>query len=284
MRAHLRNYELPYSDIQSRAAILLPILQKRDGERLETLLWEDGNFWRAAFAKQDLDNILTPLLLPLGGVAEQSALSAEDALRGDANAFSSLSQIYGTPHILLAHAIYEEGPLIHLRLSWRHVGFTPKERDSTISFFITPEPDFSGQKGLPFMEQAVQTVLRIVSEGWKRRAQIDATSTEQEHLLEARFRTLEEWRQIIEGLQKIAVLESHRVRSVGRRKAQIEVRFRGTTETFALALAQEDIRLSLRVEDAAHLAPSPRRRSSSRRQEGDLGPARWVMTLARPAI
>ncbi len=264
VREILRGAEIPYSEIQARPALLLPLYQTKDS----IFLWEESNLWRSAFAAQDLDNIPVPFLLPVGDVSDIRAVSPESVRRADASILLPFAENYEARHILIAQAIaQEDSRALRVALLYLRPDGNPGER---VSFFLADD------EGTPdLLARAVQTALRITSDGWKRRALIahDAPRTRR---LQAQYESMEEWQRILTRLKTVPLLENHVVRLIGRRSALIDIRFRGAPETFALALAQKEIRLVVGDEKSED---SEEDGGEKEQENPDADP--WTMTLEK---
>ena len=252
IRALLRSARIPYSSIQARRALLIPLYETQDGD----FLWQEDNPWRSAFAARDLDNIPTPLLMPVGDVADSRAISPEAVRSVNANLLLLFAQKYRAQHMLIARARALSDPnALKVMLTYLR---RDASRSRTISFLIAEEEDPES-----LMPRAVEMILRLTADGWKRRALI-THGAPQAHRLRARYESLEEWRRILKEVRSLPLLEDHTVRLIGRDSALIDIRFRGAPETLALALAQKEIRLALPQSAADEARDDP-----------------WTMTLDR---
>ncbi|MEO1151526.1 MAG: DUF2066 domain-containing protein [Pseudomonadota bacterium] len=99
-RSLLINAGLPYSETQTRIALVLPVLQTDRG----LYLWEQNNPWLRAWQTRPLSNELTPMTAPLGDLEDSAGLTARQALDLDQDRLASLAERYGVPQIIVAHA------------------------------------------------------------------------------------------------------------------------------------------------------------------------------------
>ncbi|MEO0675340.1 MAG: DUF2066 domain-containing protein [Pseudomonadota bacterium] len=96
----LINASLPYSETQTRTALVLPVLQTDRG----LYLWEQNNPWLRAWQTRPLSNELTPMTAPLGDLEDSAGLTARQALDLDQDRLAALADRYGVPQIIVAHA------------------------------------------------------------------------------------------------------------------------------------------------------------------------------------
>ncbi len=69
VRSLLRGAGILYGETQAKQALLVPVYVK-DGK---PALWDDVNLWRDALNRSDLENAITPFLLPVGDIEDDAA-------------------------------------------------------------------------------------------------------------------------------------------------------------------------------------------------------------------
>ncbi len=92
--------QIPYSEAQTRMALVLPVLQTDNG----LYLWESNNPWLRAWQNKPLDSELTPMTAPLADLEDTSSVTARQALNLDQEKLAILAQRYGVPQVIVAHA------------------------------------------------------------------------------------------------------------------------------------------------------------------------------------
>lgn len=100
IRQLLKNAALPYSEAQTRTALILPVLQTDTG----VYLWESNNPWMAAWKSRPLTHELTPFITPAGGLEDEATITARGALALDADAAEALAARYRVSQVIVAHA------------------------------------------------------------------------------------------------------------------------------------------------------------------------------------
>ncbi|MEM8937033.1 MAG: DUF2066 domain-containing protein [Pseudomonadota bacterium] len=104
VRKLLKDALIPYSEAQTRTALVLPVLQTANG----LYLWEENNPWLAAWKVRPFNNELTPLIAPLGDLEDAASISAEQALDLDAAALETMALRYGVSQVIVAHAFLQQ--------------------------------------------------------------------------------------------------------------------------------------------------------------------------------
>lgn len=100
IRRLLKAASLPYSEAQTRTALVLPVLQTDSG----AYLWEPNNPWMAAWKSRPYTHELTPFVAPNGDVEDEATITAQGALDLDPDAAAALAGRYGVSQVVVAHA------------------------------------------------------------------------------------------------------------------------------------------------------------------------------------
>ncbi|MDX1739282.1 MAG: hypothetical protein R3261_13660, partial [Alphaproteobacteria bacterium] len=103
--------------------------------------------------------------------------------------------------------------------------------------------DFSGQSGQSFdtlFEQAVTVVHRDLQERWKKANLIDTTTGAA--LLAYKFSLghINDWTKMDDLLQRLAMVQSHRLAKISIEDAYVELEYTGRLETLQSALSQNN--------------------------------------------
>ncbi|MEO1015620.1 MAG: DUF2066 domain-containing protein [Pseudomonadota bacterium] len=100
VRRLLKDAALPYSEAQTRTALVLPVLQTDSG----VYLWEANNPWMAAWKSRPYTHELTPFVAPAGDVEDEATITANGALSLDIDAAADMARRYGISQVVVAHA------------------------------------------------------------------------------------------------------------------------------------------------------------------------------------
>ena len=231
VRRILRGANIPFGETQARPAVLLPVL-RRDDRRI---LWDDDNPWRDAWASLDLVNAMTPLVLPLGDIAEINSVTPDVALSGDETAQTALEEMaanYGAADAVVAEAVLSGGRL-DVTLTARGAAASAPVRQS-----------FSdGADEAELMRNAARTMLDTMALQWKRQIIVRDTSL---HTLtaSASFASLEEWERIRNSLTTAPLVQGLEVLGISSNGAELRISFKGSADMLSLSLSQRNVTLA----------------------------------------
>ncbi|WP_425408889.1 DUF2066 domain-containing protein [Hyphococcus sp.] len=293
VRKLLRDAQIPYSEAQTRTALVLPVLETANG----VYLWEENNPWMAAWKVRPYDNELTPMAAPLGDLEDASTISAKEALALNARSLQAMADRYSVSQVIVAHAflrqvdgehklrvrlingfrestevaVDEIGAIDAPNSSYEGLTAIQQAPESSIvsakvgdvlaeSYFNRPAGNFP-----TLAEEAIEAVIAKHAKPWKERTLIDHTEAA---LLEASayFRTLTEWAKIRSALISTPLVGSVQVRSLSRQGAEMLVRAYGDPDK--LVVAMESQGLVLWTEDGERwLVATPATAQGVRRDE-----------------
>ena len=100
LRDLLRAKGMAVTEVQSRPALLLPVLEDLQGLQA----WGE-HWWQQEWSGYDIDNSPAPMLLPLGDLEDTQIANAEDILIGDPEKLQALNARYETDTVVVAHAL-----------------------------------------------------------------------------------------------------------------------------------------------------------------------------------
>ncbi len=269
VRRLLRYARIPYSEAQTRTALVLPVLQTDKS----IYLWEKNNPWMAAWKARPYTHELTPMTAPLGDLEDVGLISAKQALALDQEKLRTLAQNYSVPQVIVAHARLrqEEGvDQISIRLlngyletsavkASNELGDVLSNQDiggESGSIFSAPTSDdaltviggakpgdvlgdafFTEPSGnFPLLaERAIEHSIASYAKSWKARTLIDYAS---EALLQgtAFFQSIQEWAQIRAALIETPLVGSVQVSALSRDGAEMRLRVFGDPSRLAAAL------------------------------------------------
>ena len=91
--------QIPYSEAQTRIALVLPVLETDRG----LYLWEQNNPWLKAWQTRPMVHELTPMTAPLGDLEDSTNLTPREALALDTDKLAMLANRYGVSQVIIAH-------------------------------------------------------------------------------------------------------------------------------------------------------------------------------------
>lgn len=108
----LTGYGIRVPTQQASPIIVLPVYR----DATVSQLWED-NIWRKAWLDLHAEQLLVPLIVPLGDLEDTGTMSVEDALAADPIRLEALRRRYGAQSLLIAIAEPAEGGGLHVMIS-----------------------------------------------------------------------------------------------------------------------------------------------------------------------
>lgn len=261
VRRLLKSARIPYSETQTRKALVLPVLQTDKS----SYLWESNNPWMAAWRARPYVNELTPLTAPLGDLEDAASISASQALALDPERLQKLAERYGVSQVIVAHARLRQADgsdqlTVRLVNAFREIAAPAPdvELDPTLVDFQNPEgPVVSGEKGdfsasvgdllaeaafngptgnFPSLaERAIESVIAKYASSWKSKTLIDHSH---EAVLEttAFFDSLADWSKIRAGLLATPLVGSVQVFALSPRGAELRLRVFGDPSRLGVAM------------------------------------------------
>jgi hypothetical protein len=223
VRGMLKRAGILYGETQAKPALLVPVYEKGGVKTL----WEDANPWREALSKRDLDNAMTPLLLPIGDVQEFSLLTASQAVSGDKTAIANLGQRYGADDVVVATAQSNAaGSSIRLIITRYGLGDAAPI-----------------QRTYQSLDDAAVGLISVLGDQWKRDT-IVAPGSQAHMTATVSYIGLDQWETVRNGLGSTPLVSGLQVDGITSTGAEVEITYRGTPEKLALSLAQANVALT----------------------------------------
>ena len=271
IRRLLRDAQIPYSEAQTRTALVLPVLETANG----LYLWEDNNPWMAAWKVRPYNNELTPMTAPLGDLEDSATISPRQALAINEAALAAMAERYSVSQVIVAHAyLRQENGEYRLRVRLINgLRESAEVEDDEILTRINADgvaefgaPSIQAPSANAFMpaktgdvlaeawfnrpsgnfpalaEEAIEVVIAKHAKPWKEQTLIDHTEAA---LLEASayFRSLSEWAKIRSALISTPLVGSVQVRSLSRQGAEMLVRAYGDPDKLVVAMEAQGLAL-----------------------------------------
>lgn len=227
-----------------KPALVLPIYQI--GTQL--VLWDEPNPWRDAWtARNGGDH----LVLPLGDLADLSAIDADRARNGDGDALAAIGKKYGTDDVLVAFAALR-GPVrspAGLDISVKRYRAGQLVDTHGQSLDVNP-----GENAADFFRRAAQATASAIDSNWQGVAA--AQPTQQGTLTVAVSITgLDDWVNIRDRIAGLPAIRKIELRSLSRQEATIDVEYIGDTDQLTAALKGLNFDL-IKGDSVWHLSPS----------------------------
>ncbi len=233
VRDHLRFAGVPFVDKPAPTAVVLPIYVDAGGEQL----WQSGNPWLDAWVSSFTQDSLSPIIAPLGDLADMSLIDAERAAAGDRFAIQAFAEHYGVENAIVTRASMAGDQSIEI--SFQEVG-TPERAGR---FTMTQGADETSEELL--LRAVIETQSRL-EQAWR---QANTVRFDQQSQLVALvpLRGLDDWIAIQNDLGAIPAVASTRLLSMTREAAVVDLAYYGPSEQLAAFFRQR--RLSIRPID-----------------------------------
>lgn len=233
IRQLLRNAGIAFSETPEKPVVVIPVFQDAD----KIVLWDDPNPWREAWGEVTVPSGPTKLDLPLGGVGDLTAIDAEQARSGDAEALTDIAQRNGGDEALVATATVRKAGdrLAGLDLGikrYRLGQLTDSRADK-----INANP---GESDADFFKRAVGVVIADVEHKGpppsEKQAEASLAAT-------VPIASLGDWIALRRRLAAIPAIHRIDLLSLSRQEARVKIEYVGNPDALKSSLAQADLDL-----------------------------------------
>jgi hypothetical protein len=255
VRALLKRAGIPYSESQSRLALVIPILETENG----VYLWESNNPWARAWLARPLVNELTPLLLPKGDEEDMEMLPARDARVNNQFRLQQMAERYGVTQVIVAHGFVSEKDeqfLLRVRLKESFLNTVARSaneysagnsaelydgnssrvgRTLAESFFRGRNDDFPA-----LAARAVESIVTKYGAGWKAETLVDHSLT-QTLTVNLWADSIEEVGQINGALTESPLVESFNSEAMAAGGGTLTIVIVGDVQQFKAELRQRNL-------------------------------------------
>ncbi len=230
VRGLLRSAGIPFAETMSKPVTVLPVLTQGGA----SVLWDDPNPWRDAWANRKPAAGLVPLAVPLGDAGDVAAIDAQKALAADLDALAAIAARYGGGDALIAHATQgDDGALATVVKRVSAAGST-----DILNETFRPNP---GESQQDLMARAVDDSIAALEEAWKREMLLGGAAQAGALTAEVPITSLGDWLFVRGRLAGLPVIKSSDLLALDRHAAQVEIHFLGDPAKLQLALAQRDL-------------------------------------------
>lgn len=225
-----------FTETKARPVLVVPVYSVRGS----TVLFDDRNPWREAWARRPARDTLVPLVVPLGDLRDIGDLDAKQAMAGDTAKLEAIARRYGAAEAVVAVAAVSldaitSKPTVALTVT-RHSG----GMETTLVDSFTGE---SADQAEALLAKAVDWVERELERLWKSENAIGPGQGERQITLAVPINSLAEWTEIRRRLSGIGLIQKAEVVQLTRQEGRIDVTFSGETGQLRSALAQRDLEL-----------------------------------------
>ncbi len=217
------------ADSGAKPLVVLPVYQTGP----TTVLWEDPNPWREAWA--DRQNGAAKLMVPMGDGGDVGAIDGDKARAGDSAALAEIARKYAADETLAAVAV--ERPV---------GGDKPGGLDVTVRRYrlgqagevhsdaIERNP---GESDDAFFRRAVAQIGGDIDNGWKN---VKEPRVDQQGSIVATLPIsgLDDWIKLRDRVAAVPAVRKIEVRSLSRQEAMIEIQYVGGLDQLKASLAE----------------------------------------------
>ncbi len=220
VRSLMTQFSIPFSDQQADPVLILPVYI----ENGRAILWDDPNPIKAAWRNIDPDAYLVPIVLPNGGIEDIQAISADEALEGNAEKLAAIKARYKVKQVLVSVGEFNKN---QTRLQFRLTGPSPVgdiELDDTFRG--------TSENVVEVAQKAATDYMVIMEARWKNTARTGPELSGERFLVTVPFSSFREWKSIRErivGTEGVLRLD---IRALSQRGAVVYLTFSG--EVFEL--------------------------------------------------
>jgi hypothetical protein len=205
-----------------------------DGDQL--VLWDDPNPWRDAWGQVPMPSGPARIILPLGGAGDLTAMDAEQASSGDAQALMDIERHNDADEALIAVATVrqQEGRLNGLDVTinrYRAARLTDSRSES-----IDAHP---GEAEGNFFKRAVTAVVADIEHG-------GAATSDREASLAATIpiHSLGDWVELRRRLTAVPQIREVDLLSLNRHQVKVVIKFVGQADQLKSSLAEANLDLN----------------------------------------
>lgn len=228
LRDLLRSYGVAVTEVQSKPALLLPVLEDLQGLQA----WGE-HWWQNGWRDYDIDNNPAPLLLPLGDLDDSLIANAEDILIGDPAKLQMLNDRYGTQTIIVAHALAD----VEGQLGVTAYIFGEEDSDVIVRTYRTGAPHEDMGR------VAIDEIASALAERWK---QVAAVASDEKQTLRVRadYPGLQEWTRLLARLNEAKLVRGVTIVELAKNYAYIDLAYIGSVSQLSGNLGQRGLVLA----------------------------------------
>lgn len=227
-----------YVEPATRPMVLLPLTVNAAGA---PVLWDDRTPWRAAWeAYEGRPGALAPLTVPDGELSDVSAVSAQEALAGDAAAFAKIAQQHGAGGVVVAKtALGPQGPAPGQNMQVEVTLATLDGLKASKSLNVRAD---AADRPEDVLARAVAQAAAAVDELWRQDRTVSA-GPQQTITATTPLASLNDWIAIRQKLAQLGGGARVDMLSISRVAATVSVSYRGGVEDLQNLMSRQGLAL-----------------------------------------
>jgi hypothetical protein len=211
----------------NKPTIVLPIYQ--DG--MTSVLWDDPNPWRDAWAQRPVAAGGPSLVVPLGDASDLAAIDGEKARTGDSTALAAITKKESADEALVVLAAKRIGDKPGLDITarrYRAGQFVDVHFDA-----IDANPD---EADIDLCRRAADLIYTDIATGWKN-AKTNLADQQGSVVVVVPITSLDDWIKLRGRLTAVPSVRKLDVRSLSRQEATVEIQYVGSMDQLKANLA-----------------------------------------------
>lgn len=236
VRQFLRQAGIGFVEAPTKPLIVLPVLHAAG----RSVLWDDPNPWRDAWANAGDAAGLVTLARPFGDLEDVQSIDADAAALGDDNGLRAVSKRYSDGDVLVTQATLKtdgEQHVVDVTSTRYTPGVAGVEQTWVAATVAKP-----GESDAETMGRAVAGVLAQVDAAWRAANTLDARQSGR-LLVRVPAATLQDWVAVRDRLSDVPAVRNSRLIALDREGARVEVNYIGDAQQLRLALAERGLEL-----------------------------------------
>ncbi len=231
VRQLLRRADIAFSEGAVKPVVVVPVYQEGD----KTVLWDDPNPWREAWAQLPAGSGPTRLGLPLGGLGDVTAIDADQARSGDPQALSDIARRNGGDEALvaLAAARRQGDRLAGVEISLKRYRLGQPIDSRTESIEANP-----GEREADLLKRAVAAAAAGLEHGTPPSGDKEASLA-----VVVPIASLGDWIELRQRLAAVPAIRRIDLLSLSREQAKIAIRYVGSPDQLKSRLAEANLDL-----------------------------------------
>lgn len=243
VRKFLSTRNMSYTDVASKPVLVLPFYQI--GTR--TVLWDEENLWKNAWAQAKTFEGLVPVMVPIGDLEDVSDVVEENPLAYDYEKLEDMIDRYNAREALIVIAeprnITNQGGVM-VPHNMEITIYQPTAERPRFLRNIKVENKIKNDNGKTMFAEGVQRVRTIFRDQWKSQTVVAPSVTGNKLFARVRFGNVQQWVETQNALRHVPGVSGTKLLSLTPRMAELQIDFRGTENRLRLALSQANLTLS----------------------------------------
>ena len=210
----------PAENLAGKTVVVLPVYQDAG----TTVLWDDPNPWREAWAARPAPAGGSTLLVPLGDVSDLSTIDADKARTGDPSSLAAIAKKEGGDEVLVMLATRRLGDKPGADVTVKR--YRGGQLLDTHSDAVDVKPN---EADVDLFRRASDTIVADIQNGWKN-AKVVADQPQGSLVLTTPITGLDDWIKLRDSLSALPSVQKINVKSLSRQEATIEIQYAGSLD------------------------------------------------------